>query len=187
MASTPGSSSSGPATRTEKDPLGAIDVPSSALYGAQTARATQNFPISGMRPLPMFVTAVVWIKKAAALTHKQTGRLDPRLADAIVAAADEILNGGHREHFVVDVFQAGAGTSHNMNINEVLATLANEHLGSARGRYAPIPPNEHVHMAQSANAVNRQAIRLGAAAPECAHLRCRTPHPPHVTDHSTEN
>ncbi len=148
------------ATRTEKDPLGALEVPASALYGAQTVRATQNFPISGMRPLPMFVTAVVWIKKAAALTHKQTGRLDARLADAIIAAADEVLTGAHREHFVVDVFQAGAGTSHNMNVNEVLANLANERLGSARGSYAPIHPNDHVNMAQSTNDVIPTAIRL---------------------------
>ena len=153
-----------PATRTEKDPLGALAVPASALFGAQTVRAMQNFPISGMRPLPMFVTAVVWIKKAAALTHKQTGRLDPPLADAIVAAADEILNGAHREHFVVDVFQAGAGTSHNMNVNEVLANLANERLGFARGSYAPIHPNDHVNMAQSTNDVIPTAIRLGALA-----------------------
>jgi aspartate ammonia-lyase len=152
------------ATRTEKDPLGVLAVPASALYGAQTVRAAQNFPISGMRPLPMFVTAVVWIKKAAALTHKQTGRLDAKLADAIVAAADEILGGAHREHFVVDVFQAGAGTSHNMNVNEVLANLANEHLGSARGSYAPIHPNDHVNMAQSTNDVIPTAIRLGALA-----------------------
>jgi len=152
------------ATRTEKDPLGALAVPASALYGAQTVRATQNFPISGLRPLPMFVTAVVWIKKAAALTHKQTGRLDARLADAIIAAADEILAGKHREHFVVDVYQAGAGTSHNMNANEVLANLANEHLGSARGSYAPIHPNDHVNMAQSTNDVIPTAIRLGALA-----------------------
>ena len=158
------SNEAGAATRTEKDPLGALAVPSTALYGAQTMRAAQNFPISGMRPLPMFVTAVVWIKKAAALTHKKTGRLDARLADAIVAAADEILAGRHREHFVVDVYQAGAGTSHNMNVNEVLANLANERLGSARGSYAPIHPNDHVNMAQSTNDVIPTAIRLGALA-----------------------
>src|SRR5664279_273119 len=157
-------SSKDPAMRTEKDPLGALAVPASALYGAQTVRAMQNFPISGMRPLPMFVTAVVWIKKAAALTHKQTGRLDAKLADAIVAAADEILGGAHREHFVVDVYQAGAGTSHNMNVNEVLANLANERLGTARGSYAPIHPNDHVNMAQSTNDVIPTAIRLGALA-----------------------
>ena len=152
------------ATRVEKDPLGALEVPSSALYGVQTLRAVQNFPISGQRPLPMFVTAVVWIKKAAALTHKKTQRLDATLADAIVQAADEVLAGKHRDDFVVDPYQAGAGTSHNMNANEVLANRANEILGAARGTYAPVHPNDHVNMAQSTNDVIPTAIRLGALA-----------------------
>src|ERR687889_1687338 len=104
------------ATRMEKDPLGELAVPASALYGVQTVRATQNFPISGLRPLWPFVMAQVWIKKAAALTHKETGRLDAKLADAIVAAADEVLAGKHTDQFIVDPFQAGAGTSHNMNV-----------------------------------------------------------------------
>ncbi|MFL5501079.1 MAG: aspartate ammonia-lyase [Gemmatimonadaceae bacterium] len=147
-------------TRTEKDPLGSLDVPADALYGVQTLRAVQNFPISGMKPLPAFVDATVRIKRAAALTHKQTGRLDPKLADAIVKAADEVLSGKHREHFVVDVYQAGAGTSHNMNINEVLANRANEMLGAKRGAYAPVHPNDHVNMAQSTNDVIPTAIRL---------------------------
>src|SRR3954466_4934782 len=147
-------------TRSEKDPLGALDVPDDALYGVQTLRAVQNFPISGMRPLPAFVEATVRIKRAAALTHRETGRLDPKLADAIVKAADEILAGKHREHFVVDVYQAGAGTSHNMNINEVLANRANEILGAKRGAYAPVHPNDHVNMAQSTNDVIPTAIRL---------------------------
>src|SRR5688572_27481765 len=108
------------ATRTESDPLGTLSVPSDALYGVQTLRAIRNFPISGLRPLPSFVLATVWIKKAAAQTHKETARLDPRLADAIIEAADEVIAGQHRKHFVVDVYQAGAGTSHNMNTNEVL-------------------------------------------------------------------
>ena len=151
-------------TRLEKDPLGPLAVPAGALYGVQTARAVQNFPISGLKPLPMFVTAVVWIKKAAALTHKQTGRLEARLADAIVRAADEVLAGQHREHFVVDPYQAGAGTSHNMNANEVLANRANELLGTARGSYAPVHPNDHVNMAQSTNDVIPTAVRLGALA-----------------------
>ncbi len=148
------------ATRTEKDPLGALEVPISALYGVQTLRAVQNYPISGIRPLPAFIDATVRIKRAAALTHKETGRLDARLADAIVAAADEVLAGQHREHFVVDVYQAGAGTSHNMNCNEVLANRANEILGEKRGTYAPIHPNDHVNMAQSTNDVIPTAIRL---------------------------
>jgi len=148
-------------TRIERDPLGELPVPAAALYGAQTERARLNFPISGLKPLPAFVDAVVWIKKAAAQTHKDTGRLDARLADAIIRAADEVLAGGHREQFVVDVYQAGAGTSHNMNVNEVLANRANELLGGARGQYQPIHPNDHVNMAQSTNDVIPTAIRLG--------------------------
>jgi len=147
-------------TRMEKDPLGELPVPADALYGVQTMRATQNFPISGLRPLEPFVTAQVWIKKAAALTHKETGRLDARLADAIVRAADEVLAGQHREHFVVDPYQAGAGTSHNMNANEVLANRANELLGGARGSYSPVHPNDHVNMAQSTNDTIPTNIRL---------------------------
>src|SRR3954463_3802061 len=147
-------------TRKEKDPLGTLDVPADALYGVQTLRAKQNFPISGLRPLDAFVTAQVQIKKAAAQTHKETGRLEARLADAIVQAADEVLAGQHREHFIVDPFQAGAGTSHNMNANEVLANRANEILGGERGKYAPVHPNDHVNMAQSTNDVIPTAIRL---------------------------
>ena len=126
----------------------------------QTLRAVQNFAISGLRPLPAFVDAVVRIKRAAALTHKDTGRLEARLADAIVQAADEVLSGEHRDQFVVDVYQAGAGTSHNMNVNEVLANRANELLDAERGAYAPVHPNDHVNMAQSTNDVIPTAIRL---------------------------
>jgi aspartate ammonia-lyase len=151
-------------TRNEKDPLGELPVPAVALYGVQTERARLNFPVSGLAPLPAFVTAVVWIKKAAALTHKDTGRLEARLADAIVAAADEVLAGRHRDQFVVDPYQAGAGTSHNMNANEVLANRANELLGGKRGTYQPVHPNDHVNMAQSTNDVIPTAIRLGALA-----------------------
>ena len=147
-------------TRTEKDPLGALEVPAEALYGVQTLRAVQNFPISGLKPLEPFVLAQVWIKKAAAMTHKETRRLDARLADAIIAAADEIIAGQHREHFVVDPYQAGAGTSHNMNANEVLANRANELLGGKRGEYTPVHPNDHVNMAQSTNDTIPTNIRL---------------------------
>jgi fumarate hydratase, class II len=150
------------ATRVERDPLGELPVPSEALYGVQTERARRNFPISGLRPTAAFVDAVVWIKKAAALTHKETGRLDASRADAIVRAADEILSGLHRDQFVVDPYQAGAGTSHNMNANEVLANRANELLGGKRGEYQPVHPNDHVNMAQSTNDVIPTAIRLGA-------------------------
>src|SRR5438477_6124429 len=151
-------------TRTEKDPLGTLEVPVDALYGVQTLRAVQNFPISGLRPLEPFVIAQVWIKKAAALTHKETGRLESRLADAIVAAADEVLAGQHMDQFVVDPYQAGAGTSHNMNVNEVLANRANEILGGKRGEYKPVHPNDHVNMAQSTNDTIPTAIRLAALA-----------------------
>jgi len=149
-------------TRLEKDPLGELPVPQAALYGVQTERARRNFPISHQAPLAPFVDAVVLIKKAAALTHKETGRLEPKLADAIVRAADEVLAGQHRDQFVVDPYQAGAGTSHNMNCNEVLANRANELLGGRRGEYAPIHPNDHVNMAQSTNDVIPTTIRLGA-------------------------
>ncbi|MEO8452527.1 MAG: aspartate ammonia-lyase [Gemmatimonadota bacterium] len=150
--------------RTEKDSLGEKPVPASALYGIQTVRAVENFPISGLRPLPVFVDAVIWIKRSAALVHKETGRLEARLADAIVKAADEILGGKHRDQFVVDVYQAGAGTSHNMNCNEVLANRATEILGGKRGTYDPVHPNDHVNMAQSTNDVIPTAIRLAALA-----------------------
>ncbi len=150
--------------RTEKDPLGEKQVAAEALYGIQTLRAVENFPISGLRPLPAFVDAVIWIKKAAALTHRDTGRLPVHLADAIVRAADEVLGGQHRDQFVVDVYQAGAGTSHNMNCNEVLANRANELLGGSRGSYTPIHPNDHVNMAQSTNDVIPTAMRLATLA-----------------------
>jgi aspartate ammonia-lyase len=148
------------ATRTEKDPLGPKEVPVDALYGVQTLRAKENFPISGLAPLWPFVMAQTWIKKAAALTHKETGRLDAKLADAIVAAADEVLAHRHDAQFIVDPYQAGAGTSHNMNVNEVLANRANELLGGARGTYTPVHPNDHVNMAQSTNDTIPTNIRL---------------------------
>ncbi|HEX9894519.1 MAG TPA: aspartate ammonia-lyase [Gemmatimonadales bacterium] len=151
-------------TRIEKDPLGEKPVPADALYGIQTQRAVENFPISGLGPLPIFVDAVVWIKRSAAQVHKQTGRLDGTVADAIVQAADEVLAGRHRDHFVVDVYQAGAGTSHNMNCNEVLANRANEILGHKRGSYSPVHPNDHVNMAQSTNDVIPTAMRLATLA-----------------------
>src|SRR3954470_18894175 len=148
------------ATRTEKDPLGSLEAPADALYGVQTLRAVQNFPISGLRPLAPFVIAQVWIKKAAALTHRETGRLDARLADAIIQAADEVLGGKNMDQFVVDPYQAGAGTSHNMNVNEVLANRANELLDGKRGEYKPVHPNDHVNMAQSTNDTIPTNIRL---------------------------
>ncbi|MEZ4379225.1 MAG: aspartate ammonia-lyase [Gemmatimonadales bacterium] len=152
------------AFRTEKDPLGEKQVPADALYGIQTLRAVENYPISGLRPLPAFIDAIMWIKRAAAVTHKATGRLDAERADAIVAAVDEVLGGQHREQFVVDPYQAGAGTSFHMNCNEVLANRANELLGGTRGSYAPVHPNDHVNMAQSTNDVIPTAMRLATLA-----------------------
>src|SRR3954464_14673615 len=107
--------------RTERDPLGDLDVPADAYYGVQTARAVENFPISGLHAPADLITATILIKKAAAEVNMDLGRLDRKVAAAIVQAADEVLAGQWRDQFVVDVYQAGAGTSHNMNANEVLA------------------------------------------------------------------
>jgi len=149
------------AMRREHDTLGDVEVPADALYGAQTARAVENFPISGFKPFPAFVRATVRVKKAAALANTESGRLPAELTTAIVAACDELLAGQHADQFVVDVFQAGAGTSHNMNANEVIANRANEILGAGkRGGYAKVNPNDHVNMAQSTNDVTPTAIRL---------------------------
>ena len=153
--------------RRERDPLGDVDVPAEAYYGVQTQRAVDNFPISGLRAPADLVTATILIKKAAAETNASLGRLDPEIARAIAAAADEVLSGAMRDQFVVDVYQAGAGTSHNMNANEVLANRAAEILGGARGDYARVHPNDHVNMGQSTNDVfptaTRLALLLGAA------------------------
>jgi aspartate ammonia-lyase len=148
------------AYRVERDPLGEVRVPADAYYGAQTRRAVENFPISGLTAPPELVVATVLIKKAAARANAELGRLDPTIADAIVRAADEILGGGLRDQFVVDVYQAGAGTSHNMNVNEVVANRAAEILGGARGDYALVHPNDHVNMGQSTNDVFPTATRL---------------------------
>jgi fumarate hydratase class II len=150
--------------RIEKDSLGEVQVPANALYGAQTQRAVNNFPVSGMRPYPAFVWAQVMIKRAAAEVHLDLGMIDEKMARAIMQAADEILAGQHREHFVVDPFQAGAGTSHNMNANEVIANRANEILGFGltSSEKKPVNPNDHVNMAQSTNDTIPTAIRLGA-------------------------
>src|ERR1700724_3515018 len=145
--------------RVERDPLGEVNVPSDAYYGVQTARAVENFPISGLRAPADLVTATILVKKAAAQANATLGRLDADIARAIVAAADEILSGRLRDQFVVDVYQAGAGTSHNMNANEVLANRAAELLGEPRGVYARVHPNDHVNMGQSTNDVFPTATR----------------------------
>lgn len=149
-------------TRIERDTLGEMEVPAESYYGAQTARAVINFPISGLRPHPSFTRAVVVIKKCAAIANMSTGRLDAKTGNAIVSAADEALAGKFNDHFVVDPFQAGAGTSHNMNVNEVLANRALELLGHQRGDFSLLHPNDHVNMAQSTNDVIPTSIRLAA-------------------------
>ncbi len=154
------SDTSTPTTRVERDSLGEVEVPADALYGAQTVRAIHNFPITGWAPHPLMIEAIVAVKKAAALTNRQLGQLDDERAQAIIAAADEVLSGAHRGDFRVDPFQAGAGTSHNMNTNEVLANRANEILGQPRGAYKPVHPNDHVNMAQSTNDVFPTSMRI---------------------------
>jgi aspartate ammonia-lyase len=146
--------------RSERDPLGEAAVPTDAYYGIQTARAVANFPISGLRAPADLVTATILVKKAAAQANTALGRLESRIGDAIVRAADEVLGGALRDQFVVDAYQAGAGTSHNMNANEVLANRAAELLGGARGEYRIVHPNDHVNMGQSTNDVFPTAMRL---------------------------
>src|SRR5436190_1671790 len=148
--------------RSERDSLGDVQVPNNALYGAQTARAIRNFPITGLLPHPVFVRATVLVKRAAAETNRDLGVLDAERANAIIAAAERVLNGEFIDQWRVDPIQAGAGTSHNMNTNEVLANLANESLGGKRGEYKPIHPNDHVNMAQSTNDVIPTAMRIAS-------------------------
>ena len=148
------------ATRVERDPLGELHVPADAYYGVQTQRAVENFPISGLKAPASLVTATVLIKQACARANGSLSRLDKAVADAIVQAADEILAGALRDQFVVDVYQAGAGTSHNMNTNEVLANRAGEILGEPKGTYKRVHPNDHVNMGQSTNDVFPTATRL---------------------------
>lgn len=151
-------------TRLEQDSLGTYAVPEDAWYGVQTARAADNFPISGRAPDADFIVAQARIKRAAASANQAAGWLDPPLAKAIIEAADAIIDGKYHEEFIVDRFQAGAGTSHNMNTNEVIANLANVALGGNKGDYRPIHPNDHVNMGQSTNDTIPTAIRLTALA-----------------------
>ena len=161
-------------TRRERDPLGEFDVPADAYYGVQTARARENFPISGLTAPDSLVRATVLVKRAAAESNRELRRLPPHVADAIMAAADEILSGTYRDQFVVDVYQAGAGTSHNMNTNEVLANRASELLGGSRGTYTVVHPNDHVNMGQSTNDVFPTATRIALAVEHAAFAReCR--------------
>ena len=158
--------------RKEKDSLGEVLVPASALFGAQTQRAVDNFPISGLRPWRAFIWSVAAVKRAAALVNNDLGLFNDRdvdgkhftakqVAESVAQAAQEVMDGKWDDQFVVDPFQAGAGTSHNMNANEVIANRATQILGGELGKYY-VHPNDHVNMAQSTNDVIPTAIRLGA-------------------------
>ena len=159
--------------RIEKDSLGQVEVPEGAYWGAQTQRAIQNFPITSLKPYPAFVWSMAMIKRAAAEVNSDLGLFPDKeaggkkisgdaMAQAIMMAADEVIDGRLADQFVVDPIQAGAGTSHNMNINEVIANRANEILGYGLGvTEKPIHPNDHVNMAQSTNDTIPTAIRLG--------------------------
>ncbi len=151
------------ADRTEKDSLGIVNVPDKALWGAQTQRAVQNFPISGLKQYPAFIWSMAMIKLAAAQVNRELGLLDPNIAQAIETAAREVIEGKWDAQFVVDPIQAGAGTSHNMNVNEVIANRANLLLGyKLEDAKKPVNPNDHVNMAQSTNDTIPTALRLGA-------------------------
>ena len=134
--------------RIETDSLGNVEVPSTALYGAQTQRAYQNFPVSGLRLPRRVIRALALVKKAAAEVNRDSGKLDPKLAGAIIQAAHEVAAGQHDDNFVVDIFQTGSGTSSNMNANEVISNRAIQLLGGVVGSKKPVHPNDHVNMGQ---------------------------------------
>ncbi|MBW4632542.1 MAG: aspartate ammonia-lyase [Iphinoe sp. HA4291-MV1] len=147
--------------RIERDSMGDRQLPSNTYYGIQTLRAIENFSISGIKPLSTYVDACVIIKKATASVNGTLGCIPQDISQAIVQAADEVLAGKFRDQFVVDVYQAGAGTSHHMNVNEVLANRALEILGEEKGNYKRVSPNDHVNYGQSTNDVIPTAIRIG--------------------------
>jgi aspartate ammonia-lyase len=153
---------SGARTRVEKDLLGEREVPDDALYGVQTLRAMENFPITGvpLREFPALIDAVAAVKEAAARTNAELGLLDADTCEAIARASREVREGRHHEHFLVDMVQGGAGTSTNMNANEVIANRALELLGERRGTYTRISPNSHVNLSQSTNDVYPTAVRI---------------------------
>jgi fumarate hydratase class II len=149
--------------RIEKDAMGEVEIPGSALWGASTQRAIDNFPISG-RTLPIaYIQKLALIKKIAAETNARLGILDKKIACAIFSSASEIIKGNHNDQFPIDVFQTGSGTSTNMNLNEVIANLANLQLGGKTGLWKPVHPNDHVNMCQSSNDVMPSALHVAAA------------------------
>ena len=147
--------------RIEKDSMGDRQIANNVYYGIQTQRAIENFPISGIKPLPTYIDAGLYIKKATAIVNGELDCIPVDISKAIIQATDEILAGELRDQFVVDVYQAGAGTSHHMNINEVLANRALEILGDQKGNYKLVSPNDHVNYGQSTNDVIPTAIRIG--------------------------
>jgi aspartate ammonia-lyase len=147
--------------RIERDSMGDRQIASNVYYGIQTQRAIENFPISGLKPLSTYVDACLYIKKATAIVNGELGCIPQDISQAIIQATDEILAGNLRDQFVVDVYQAGAGTSHHMNVNEVLANRALEILGDEKGNYKRVSPNDHVNYGQSTNDVIPTAIRIG--------------------------
>lgn len=147
--------------RIERDSMGDRQIPNNVYYGIQTQRAVENFPISGLKPLPTYVNAGLYIKKATAIVNGELNCIPADISKAIIQAVDEILAGNLRDQFVVDVYQAGAGTSHHMNINEVLANRALDILGDEKGNYKRVSPNDHVNYGQSTNDVIPTAIRIG--------------------------
>jgi len=149
-------------TRTERDSLGELAVPQHAYFGVQTMRAQLNFPISDLRFPRHFIRAMAQIKGAAAQVNMELGLLDSELGEAIIAAAQEVADGALDDHFVLDIFQTGSGTSTNMNANEVIASRANELLGEARNSTTPVHKNDHVNMGQSSNDVIPTAMHLAA-------------------------
>lgn len=160
--------------RIEKDSMGEVKVPKGALYGAQTQRAFENFPISGIKFSPEFISALGYVKKAAALANNDLDLLDKDISDAISSAAQEVIDGKHNDEFVIDIFQTGSGTSSNMNANEMIARRANDLSGNKLG----IHPNDHVNFGQSSNDVVPTAIRISAVLeatnsliPSLEHLR----------------
>src|ERR1041385_7764615 len=149
------------ATRSEKDSIGTKEIPARVYYGIQTARAVENYPISGMRAHPTLIRAFGMVKEAAAEANRDLGLIDEQIANAIIRAAQEVQHGKWNNEFVVDVFQAGAGVSFHMNTNEVIANRAAEFLGGTLGDYSRIHPNDHVNYGQSTNDVFPTGMRLG--------------------------
>src|SRR5437870_6965296 len=152
-----------PDSRVERDSMGEMRVPAGALYGAQTQRAAENFPISNLRFPREFIRALGLIKLSAARANMDLGLLEKKIGDAIVKASQEVIDGKLDEHFVLDIFQTGSGTSTNMNANEVIANRAIQILGGVVGSKKPVHPNDHVNMGQSSNDVFPTAVHIAAA------------------------